>query len=158
MHCFVNMKINNLAEAEKEAEKRAADADLYFAVELKDSGKVIGEIFSYAEATDPEFKIKDTYSPCWMLNPAYKGKGYGYEAAYAYLDFLFKEKGARRIYMYTEDYNTACRNLCEKLGARQEGLFREFVSFVNDENGAPLYENTCQYAILRKEWKGFDIT
>ena len=35
---------------------------------------------------------------------------------------------------------------------RQEGLFREFVSFVNDEEGKPIYENTLQYAILKKEW------
>ena len=35
---------------------------------------------------------------------------------------------------------------------RREGLFREFVSFVNDADGNPIYENTCQYAILKKEW------
>ena len=35
----------------------------------------------------------------------------------------------------------------------REGLFREFVSFVNDEEGTPIYENTYQYAILKKEWK-----
>jgi hypothetical protein len=35
---------------------------------------------------------------------------------------------------------------------RREGLFVEFVSFVNDENGQPIYENTLQYAILKKEW------
>jgi len=38
-------------------------------------------------------------------------------------------------------------------GARQEGLFKEFVSFINDENGNPVYENTYQYAILKREWK-----
>jgi hypothetical protein len=35
---------------------------------------------------------------------------------------------------------------------RQEGLFREFVTFVNDEDGNPIYENTMQWAILKKEW------
>jgi hypothetical protein len=35
---------------------------------------------------------------------------------------------------------------------RREGLFREFVSFVTDDEGAPIFENTMQYAILRKEW------
>ena len=35
---------------------------------------------------------------------------------------------------------------------RREGLFKEFVSFVNDEDGVPIYENTMQYAILKKEW------
>jgi hypothetical protein len=35
---------------------------------------------------------------------------------------------------------------------RREGLFREFVSFVTDDEGVPIFENTMQYAILRKEW------
>ena len=44
------------------------------------------------------------------------------------------------------------QHLCEKLGMRREGFFREFVSFVNDADGNPIYENTYQYAILKKEW------
>ena len=42
--------------------------------------------------------------------------------------------------------------LCEKLGMRREGLFLEFISFVNNPDGTPRYENTYQYAILKKEW------
>ena len=95
----------------------------------------------------------DIFSPCWMLNKAYHGKGYAYEAAHAFFDYLFKDKGARRIYAYTEDYNKASQHLCDKLGMRQEGLFKEFISFVNNPDGTPHYENTYQYAILKKEWK-----
>ena len=76
-----------------------------------------------------------------------------YEAASLFFDYLFNVKHARRIYAYTEDDNIASQKLCEKLGMRQEGLFKEFVSFINDENGQPIYENTYQYAILKKEWK-----
>jgi hypothetical protein len=36
---------------------------------------------------------------------------------------------------------------------RREGLFMEFVSFINNPDGTPLYENTVQYAILKREWK-----
>ena len=53
----------------------------------------------------------------------------------------------------TEDYNVASQKLCEKLGMRREGLFMEFVSFVKDEDGNPIYENTYQYAILKMEWE-----
>ena len=28
----------------------------------------------------------------------------------------------------------------------------EFISFVNNPDGSPRYENTVQYAILKKEW------
>lgn len=153
VHCFVDMKLATMEDAEKAAAERMADdSGLYLAVELKETGKVIGEIFSHVEATDPMNKALDTYSPCWMLNGAYQGKSYMYEAAYAYFDVLFREKNARRIYLYTEDDNYACRKLSEKLGMRQEGLFREFVTFVNGPDGMPIYENTYQYAVLKKEW------
>ncbi|MBB5773044.1 RimJ/RimL family protein N-acetyltransferase [Brevundimonas vesicularis] len=36
---------------------------------------------------------------------------------------------------------------------RREGLFREFISFVNDAAGQPIYVNTYQYALLRHEWR-----
>ena len=122
----------------------------------KESGKVVGEIDAYPETGEPHADgdtPKDTFSPCWMLNHEYQGKGYAYEAACAFFDYLFRKKGARRIYAYTEDYNLSSQHLCEKLGMRKEGLFKEFVSFVNNPDGTPRYENTIQYAILKKEWK-----
>ena len=154
VNCFACMKLDTMEEAKEEARRRADDTDLYFAIVLKENGKVIGEIDAAPEATAPDEDNapQDTFSPCWMLNEAYHGKGYGYEAAYAFFDYMFKEKGARRIYTYTEDYNIPCQRLCEKLGMRQEGLFKEFVSFINNPDGTPLYENTYQYAILKKEW------
>ena len=100
-----------------------------------------------------EDAVRDTFSPCWMLNGAYQGKGYAFEAAQAFFDYLFSQKGARRIYAYTEDYNLASQHLCEKLGMRREGVFLEFISFVNNPDGTPRYENTVQYAILKKEWE-----
>jgi len=156
VNCFACMKLNTTEEAKEEAKRRAMDTECCFAIVLKESGKVIGEIEAHPEnhAPDEEHAVLDTFSPCWMLNKEYHGKGYAYEAAYAFFDYLFHEKGARRIYAYTEDYNVSSQKLCEKLGMRREGMFLEFVSFVNDENGAPIYENTMQYAILKKEWIG----
>ena len=153
VNCFACMKLNTLEEARAEAEKLAAQPETCLAIVLKDSGKVIGEIEGHAESASPkDHAPADTVSPCWMLNRAYHGKGYAYEAARAYFEHLFGEKGIRRIYAYTEDYNLPCQRLCEKLGMRREGLFVEFVSFVNNPDGTPLYENTFQYAILKKEW------
>lgn len=43
-------------------------------------------------------------------------------------------------------------SVCERLGMRKEGLFLEFISFINNPNGKPRYENTYHYAILKKEW------
>ena len=152
VNCFYDMKVNSLEEAEKAVLERSKDSEYYFAITLKENGKVIGEIFAHPEEEHPG-GARDTFSPCWMLNSKYHAKGYAYEAAKAYFDYLFKQKGARRIYAYTEDYNIASQRLCEKLGMRKEGFYLEFVSFVNDKNGNPIYENTFEYAILKKEWE-----
>ncbi len=156
VNCFACMKLDSLEAAKAEMLNRINETEYYFAIVLKETGKVIGEIDAYPETGEPhadENTPKDTFSPCWMLNKAYCGKGYAYEAAHAFFDYLFKEKGARRIYAYTEDYNIPSQRLCEKLGMRREGLFVEFVSFVNNPDGTPRYENTMQYAILKKEWR-----
>ena len=156
VHCFACMKLNTLDDAKAETIKRAKETDYLFAIVLKENGKVIGEIEAHPESSQPdkaESFVLDTFSPCWMLNKDYQGNGYAYEAAHAFFDYLFNKKGARRIYAYTEDYNIPSQKLCEKLGMRREGMFIEFVSFVNDEDGNPIYENTIQYAIIKKEWQ-----
>ena len=56
------------------------------------------------------------------------------------------------MYAYVEENNARSWRLCEKLGMRREGVFVEFISFRTDDKGEPVYENTFQYAILRKEW------
>lgn len=154
VNCFAEMKLNSLEEAKAEMKKRVGETEYYFAIVLKDSAKVIGEIDAFPERGEPHDTSSplDTFSPCWMLNHAYQGKGYAYEAAHAFFDYLFQQKGARRIYAYTEDYNVSSQHLCEKLGMRREGMFKEFVSFVKNPDGTPRYENTVQYAILKKEW------
>lgn len=155
VNCFACMRLHSLKEAQEEMKRRVGETEYYFAITLKDGGKVIGEIDAYPEAGEPhaaENARKDTFSPCWILNARYQGKGYAFEAATAFFDYLFEQKGARRIYAYTEDYNLFSQHLCEKLGMRREGVFREFVSFVNNPDGTPLYENTVQYAILKREW------
>ena len=155
VNCFACMKLNSLEEAVQEMKRRAGETEYYFAITLKETGKVIGEIDAYPESGEPHSdgnEVQDTFSPCWMLNAEYQGKGYAFEAAHAFFDYLFKDKGARRIYAYTEDYNLPSQRLCEKLGMRKEGLFKEFVSFVNNPDETPRYENTYQYAVLKKEW------
>ena len=153
VNCFACMKLNSLDQAKAEMKKRCNETEYYFAITLKTTGKVVGEIEAYPEGddqTEGEKRQQDTFSPCWMLNKEYQGKGYAYEAAYAFFDYLFREKGARRIYAYTEDYNTASQHLCEKLGMRREGLFLEFISFVNNPDGTPHYGNTYQLITFYK--------
>ena len=159
-HCFAGLRLDTLEETRAEMLKRSEDTEYCFAIVLKETGRVIGEID--AEPSDympPTLRSRetpppstDTFTPSLILNAAYRGSGYAYEATYALFDYLFTRKGVRRIYSYVDDYNACSQHLCEKLGMRREGLFRSFVSFVNDADGNPVYENTIQYAILKREW------
>ena len=159
-HCFAGLRLDTLEEARAEVLKRSEDTEYCFAIVLKETGKVIGEID--AEPSDykpPMLRSRkmslpppDTFTPSLILNAAHQGSGYAYEATHALFDYLFTRKGVRRIYSYVDDYNECSQHLCEKLGMRREGLFRSFVSFVNDADGNPVYENTIQYAILKHEW------
>lgn len=141
--CFLSLALKDMEEAGNEVRKRSA-GDEHIAVCLKGSGKLIGDVFAIPE--------HDTFSIGWNFNPQFGGKGFAFEAAKALVAHLFTARAARRLYAYAEDTNTPSQRLCEKLGMRREGVFTEFVSFKNDDRGIPIYENTMQYAILRKEW------
>lgn len=143
--CFASERLANMEEAEREVRRRGGD-DGSIAVSLKETNRLIGDMFW--EKEEP-----DTYSVGWNFNVEFEGKGYASESAEALLAYLFGEKRARRIYAYVEDDNPRSRRLCEKLGMRYEGCFKEFISFVNCPDGTPKYENTMQYAILSKEWR-----
>ena len=152
-HCFVELKLNTLDEARAEVVKRSSDTEYCFAIVLKETGRVIGEID--AEPSDykpPMLRSRetpppppDTFTPSLILNAAHRGGGYAYEATYALFDYLFTRKDVRRIYSYVDDYNACSQHLCEKLGMRREGFFSSFVSFVNDADGTPVYENTLHH-------------
>lgn len=145
--CFLSLKLSNLADAEIEVRKRALDAGSV-AICLKQTGQIIGDLFGGGADVEKD----ETTSVGWNLNPQFGGQGYAFEAARALFDHLFRAKGFRRLYAYVEEHNKPSRRLCERLGMRREGVFVEFISFTTDDAGNPIYENTMQYAILRREW------
>lgn len=145
--CFFSLTLENREKAAQEAEKRSkSDEDI--AVCDKNSGRVIGDVF-----VAPDEHEKNVFSVGWHFNPEFQGQGFASEAVRALFEHLFTEQNARRLYAYVEDTNLPSENLCKKLGMRKEGHFIEFVSFKKDANGNPIYENTMQYALLKREWE-----
>lgn len=144
VYCFLNEQLITMEDAVSSVKQRQKD-EFQLAVCLIDTDKIIGNLF--AQKGEP-----DTYSVGWQFNRCYEGKGYATEAAKAYLSFLFKDKNARRIYAYVEDDNFRSQKLCERLGMRKEGCFKEFISFTQNEDGTQKYENTFLYAVLKKEF------
>lgn len=145
--CFQDEKLNSLEDASAEINKRARDPS-QLAVCLKETDELIGHLF----ADNSEEPDSNTWSVGWHFNPRYEGQGYATESVTALFDYLFSQKQARRLYAYVEDYNIASQKLCDRLNMRQEGCFKEFVSF--SKNGdEERYDNTFIYALLKKEWK-----
>lgn len=143
VHCFMMDRLSNLEEAQADVQKRSKDKS-QFAVCLQSNDVLIGNLFAMKEG--------DTYNVGWNFNSNFEGKGYATEAARGLFDYLYYSKNARRIYCYVEDYNVRSQQLCNRLGMRQEGLFIEYISFVKDDAGMKKYENTLQFALLKKEW------
>lgn len=52
VHCFEDMRADSFADAMDAVLERAKDSEYYFAIVLKESGKVIGEIFAYPEGDE----------------------------------------------------------------------------------------------------------
>lgn len=69
MHCFANMALATMADAEAAALQRSQSAEPYFAIVHRDTGTVMGEIFAHARSTDPTDSVRGNYWPCWMLTP-----------------------------------------------------------------------------------------
>lgn len=61
---FKEMEISILQQAYNGVLERTKYQEYYFAIELKETGKVIGEIFAHPKSTSHDNPIYDIYSPC----------------------------------------------------------------------------------------------
>ena len=117
--------------------------DEMIAIELKDTGKMIGNVYLGKR----DF---DTMEIGYVMNRAYWGKGYAAESCNALIDQAFAN-GIHRIYAECDPKNTASWRLLERLGFRREAHLRQNVYFWKDENGNPIWKDTYVYAKLRKK-------
>ena len=132
-------------QAKQEAKLRAENKDFY-AVCLKDTGKLIGNLYF----TQYDF---DTWEIGYVFNDKYHHKGYAFESAHALMNHAFSNLGARRIIAVCSTLNTASWRLMERLKMRREGLLRQNVYFKTDSKGKPIWYDSYEYAILKHEWK-----
>lgn len=128
----------------KEAARRAGSSD-FWAVCLKETGKLIGNIY----LSERNF---GTWELGYVFNPAYWRNGYASEAARNRVDYAFKDRKAHRVTAMCNPINTASWKLMEKLGMRREGHLIKNIYFKTDENGLPLWSDTYEYAVLYSEW------
>ncbi|MEO7424143.1 MAG: GNAT family N-acetyltransferase [Fibrobacteria bacterium] len=112
-----------------------------FAAEMKDGGKVIGNI-SFKMTDEEQLQAEIGFH----FNRAFHGRGYGKEAVIGLIEYLWK-LGAHRIWAVSDTRNENSWRLMERLGMRREGHLVENC-FVKGEWG-----DEYLYALLEKDWR-----
>lgn len=132
-------------QASKEEALSRAQNDAFWAVCLKDCGKLIGNIYLAKQ----DF---DTWELGYVFNEKYQGKGYALEATFALIDNVFKVQSAHRVIAMCNPLNQASWKLLERLGLRKEGHLHQNIFFKQDKSGCPIWLDTYEYGILASEW------
>jgi RimJ/RimL family protein N-acetyltransferase len=126
--------------------KKRAEGENFYAVCLKETNKMIGNL--YVSLGDEKF---NTWEIGYVFNSKYQGKGYASESAKAMIQYLFSEKNARRIIAMCDPLNVPSWKLLERVGMQREAHFRKEVYFKCDENGQPIWKDTYVYGILESD-------
>ncbi len=87
-------------------------------VERREDGEIIGRcgLQPIADENSPLGRIEIGY----LIDPACRGQGYGYEACRAILDFAFERLEIDEVYALIDEGNATSLNLARKLGFVQK--------------------------------------
>ncbi|WP_127532225.1 GNAT family N-acetyltransferase [Paenibacillus kobensis] len=77
----------------------------------------------------------------------YRGTGINKACKHALLSYAFRELGCNRVQFSVDVDNARSRRAVEKLGAKQEGIFRS-----NYMNASGECRDDVYYSIIRSEW------
>lgn len=127
----------------KENLKWRIGTDEMIAVELKQSRKMIGNVYMGKR----EF---ETLEMGYVFNRNCWGHGYAAESCITLIRQAFSN-GIHRIYAECDPLNERSWKLLEALGFQREAYFRKNVYFWKDENGKVIWKDTYVYAKLNAE-------
>lgn len=116
------------------------------AVELKETGKLIGNVYLGKRDCD-------SLELGYAFNAAYWGNGYAKESCQALMTRAFSQ-GTHRIYAECDPKNVPSWHLLEALGFRREGHLRKNVYFWKDDRGTPIWKDTYLYGKLAEDHDG----
>lgn len=111
----------------------------FFAIVLKENGKIIGNVYF----GNRDFEAKEVG---YIINKNYQRLGYASEAIRAIIDNGFKNQ-VHRIYAECDPNNICSWKLLEHLNFEREAYFKQNVYFRKDNNGKPMWQDTYVYCI-----------
>lgn len=145
---FEPYNVLNEEECKQEAIDRSHN-DAFWAVCLKENGKLIGNV--YFQRQEPEEFM--TWEIGYVFNPKYYGKGYATEACKRVMKYAFEQLGAHRIIGRCDPENLSSWRLMERLSMRREGYFKKPAFFKKSADGKPIWHDAYQYSILEEEFR-----
>jgi RimJ/RimL family protein N-acetyltransferase len=116
---------------------------LPFATVERSSGQAVGSTrFAAIDRVNRRVEIGWTWvAPPWQRTPV------NTEAKYLMLRHAFEVLGCIRVELKTNSMNTTSRNAILRIGAREEGVFRNHM--INDDGSI---RHTVYYSIIDSEW------
>ncbi|MET8700920.1 GNAT family protein [Kitasatospora sp. NPDC004723] len=136
-----------LATRITQSELAGEGSNLAVAVELRESGRLIGEFnLDWLSAELGRAEIG------FVMNPDHGGRGYATEAGREVLRLAFERHGFHRVIGRCNGDNGASMRLMERLGMRREAFF------VQGELLKGERADLAVYAMLATEWPGADAT
>ena len=106
--------------------------DSLFAIRLKETGRLIG-IILYFDEKDGACEIG------YGIGSEHWGKGYVTEATRCFLDFLFNEKGMKRVCASFFTGNDASRRVMEKCGMKYDRFSEKELTYLGVERDLTYY-------------------
>jgi RimJ/RimL family protein N-acetyltransferase len=135
--------INGVAEEEYVEEEAANEDSVSLLISV--DGEPAGTIgFRPATPVDGSVELG------LLVAPAHWGEGYSTDAARTLTTYAFEERRVHRVVAKAVTDNVGSCRIWEKLGFREEGVFRE-AAFHGGE-----YLDVAQYAVLAEEWDHYD--
>ncbi|AIO18465.1 Putative ribosomal N-acetyltransferase YdaF [Candidatus Izimaplasma bacterium HR1] len=113
----------------------------HFTIFLKSSNRIVGKI-SY----NPWF-MKDTKEIGWIFFRTASGNGYCTEASKAIIEYAFEVEKIHRLIATCQPENKASIRVCEKLGMRLEGHFKDCIYYKDD-----IWWDELFYSMLKEDY------
>ena len=133
-------------EESKKLSAERARGEQFFAVILKQNGKMIGHL--YLEQILPKDRL--TWELGYIFNPNYQHKGYASESANALVEYALKELKVHRVMARCNPDNAASWRLLERIGFKREGNFKKYGFVHKDENNNPIWTDAYEYSRIEE--------
>ncbi len=122
--------------------------DSFYAVELRDTHKMIGHLY-FAQTEPIDFQ---TWELGYIFNPKFMNKGFCTESSKEIIQFAFNDLKAHRVEAFCNPLNDASWHVLENIGMKREGFFKEKAFFRRDSENNPIWHDCYAYGITSKDY------